>query len=68
MGTPARESLNQPGDSMATLTDRREHRRFAGPFDGRRVGAIETPVRIYDLSRGGCFITSMHEERQPYDA
>jgi hypothetical protein len=43
--------------------DRREHRRFAGPFDGRRVGALETPIRIYDLSRGGCFITSMHEQQ-----
>ncbi len=32
-----------------------------GPFDGLRVGALETPVRIYDLSEGGCFITSFHE-------
>jgi PilZ domain len=32
-----------------------------GPFDGRRVGALETPVRIYDLSEGGCFITSFHD-------
>jgi hypothetical protein len=63
MSTPARESLNQPDDSMARLANRREHARFGGPFDGRRVGAIETPVRIYDLSRGGCFITSMHEQQ-----
>ena len=34
---------------------------MSGPFDGRRVGAIDTPVRIYDLSEGGCFITSFHE-------
>ena len=46
-----------------TAADRRVHRRFAGPFDGRRIGALETPVRIYDLSRGGCFITSMHEQQ-----
>ena len=47
----------------AVARDRREHRRFPGPFDGRRVGALETPIRIYDLSRGGCFITSMHEQQ-----
>jgi hypothetical protein len=43
--------------------NRREHERFPGPFDGRRVAALETPVRIYDLSRGGCFITSLHEQQ-----
>jgi hypothetical protein len=43
--------------------NRREHRRFPGPFDARRVAALETPVRIYDLSRGGCFITSLHEQQ-----
>jgi hypothetical protein len=47
----------------ASARDRREHRRFPGPFDGRRIGALETPIRIYDLSRGGCFITSMHEQQ-----
>ncbi len=41
--------------------ERRGHRRVAGPFDGRRIGALETPVRIYDLSEGGCFITSFHD-------
>ena len=41
--------------------ERRGHLRVPGPFDGKRVGAIETPVRIYDLSEGGCFITSFHE-------
>ncbi len=43
--------------------DRRQHERIPGPFDGRRVGALETPVRIYDLSQGGCFINSMHEQQ-----
>lgn len=46
-----------------TFEDRREHRRFKGPFDGRRVALLDTPVRIYDLSRGGCFITSSHEQK-----
>jgi len=43
--------------------DRRRHRRFPGPFEGHRLDALETPVNIYDLSRGGCFITSMHEQK-----
>ena len=43
--------------------DRRQHDRIAGTFDGRRVGALETPVRIYDLSEGGCSINSTHEPR-----
>ena len=42
---------------------RRKHKRVDGPFDGLRVGALETPVQLYDLSRGGCFINSMHQQR-----
>ena len=42
--------------------DRREHDRVPGPFDGRRVDLLDTPVRIYDLSKGGCFVHSMHEQ------
>lgn len=40
--------------------DKREHFRVAGPFDGFRVGMLETPARIYDLSEGGCFVTSLY--------
>jgi hypothetical protein len=36
----------------------------AGPFDGVRVGLLETPVRIYDLSVGGCFVHSLHEQQE----
>jgi hypothetical protein len=43
--------------------DRRVHSRIRGPFDGRREGLLDTPVRVYDLSRGGCFITSLHEQQ-----
>jgi hypothetical protein len=43
--------------------DRREHLRIRGPFDASREGLIDTPVRVYDLSRGGCFITSLHEQQ-----
>lgn len=41
--------------------NRRQHRRVAGPFDGYRVDLLETPVRIYDLAAGGCFINSLHD-------
>jgi PilZ domain len=42
---------------------RRVHTRVYGPFDGIRIGALETPVQLYDLSRGGCFINSMHHQQ-----
>ena len=47
----------EPADS------RRIHARVHGPFDGVRSGALETPVQLYDLSRGGCFINSMHQQQ-----
>ena len=56
------ESRKKGTDSVAT-DDRRQFDRIPGPFDGRRVGALETPVRIYDLSEGGCFINSLHEQQ-----
>lgn len=43
--------------------DRRQHDRVPGPFDGCRVGALDTPLRIFDLSRGGCFVNAMHEQK-----
>ncbi|HEX3704237.1 MAG TPA: PilZ domain-containing protein [Vicinamibacterales bacterium] len=27
------------------------------------MGAIATPVRLYDVSAGGCFINSMYEQK-----
>jgi PilZ domain len=44
--------------------DEREHFRVPGPFDGVRTGLLETPVRIFDLSEGGCFVTSLYEGRR----
>jgi hypothetical protein len=35
--------------------------RVAGPFEGRSLGALELPLRIHDLSIGGCLIESYHE-------
>jgi hypothetical protein len=31
---------------------------MSGPFDGRHVGTVRVPVRIRDLSAGGCLIES----------
>lgn len=49
-------------DDVAAVRDGRLDPRIAGPFDGWRVGALDTPLRIFDLSRGGCFVNSMHEQ------
>jgi hypothetical protein len=42
--------------------NRRRHTRVTGPFDGKRIGPIDTAVQIYDLSEGGCFVNSMQEQ------
>lgn len=42
--------------------NRRQHARVTGPFDGKRIGLIDTAVQIYDLSEGGCFVNSMQEQ------
>ena len=47
--------------SVATA-DRRSSERVPGPFDAWRIGMLETPVRIYDISLGGCFVHAMHEQ------
>lgn len=40
---------------------RRKAERVTGPFDGCRLGLIETPLLIYDLSEGGCFVNSLYD-------
>ena len=52
---------NPASDSPA---DRRRHGRVNGPFDGWRISLVDTPVRLYDLSEGGCFVLSSHEQRE----
>lgn len=47
-----------------TGSHRRAHDRVTGPFEGRRVAALDTPVRIYDLCEGGCFVTSIFEQQR----
>jgi hypothetical protein len=54
----------EPETDSTADRSRRRHDRVAGPFDGRRLGFLETPIRIYDLSLGGCFVNSMHEQRE----
>ena len=44
--------------------DRRVSDRVPGPFDAWRVGILETPVRIFDISVGGCFVHAMHEQER----
>jgi hypothetical protein len=46
-------------DDDADRADRRRHLRVNGPFDGRRLGLIDTPIVISDLSEGGCFLDSL---------
>ena len=36
--------------------------RVSGPFEGRRVDLLSTPIRIHDLSRSGCLIQWYHEQ------
>jgi hypothetical protein len=42
--------------------DLRLHPRVTGPFEGVRRGLLDVDVQIYDLSEGGCFVTSVHEQ------
>jgi CheY-like chemotaxis protein len=41
-------------------SERRQHVRVAGPFDGCRRGVFDMPVLIHNLSESGCFIDSLH--------
>jgi hypothetical protein len=37
-------------------SERRRYVRIIGPFDAYRVGLMDSPVTLYDLSEGGCFV------------
>lgn len=58
-----RASSRTPGQPADPFSEMREHVRVSGPFDGLRLGAIETPVRILDLSEGGCFVDTLVEAK-----
>jgi CheY-like chemotaxis protein len=45
--------------------EQRRHVRIPGPFHGLRVGLIDAPVTIYDLSEGGCFVNCLTAPPDP---
>jgi len=42
-------------------TSRRRELRVAGPFAARRVGPLPTPLRVHDLSIGGCLVECYYD-------
>jgi hypothetical protein len=40
---------------------RRSTFRVAGPFEARRVGPLPTPLRVHDLSTGGCLVECYYD-------
>jgi hypothetical protein len=56
------ENLTTQSPSKNAI-ERRQHDRVRGPFEGVRVDALRTPVRIFDLSLGGCFVTALHDQQ-----
>ena len=56
---PARPAA-APGDAAGKKSTRRNPR-VAGPFEARRLGALDLPLTIHDLSLGGCLIESYDE-------
>jgi CheY-like chemotaxis protein len=45
--------------------EQRRHVRVPGPFHGVRVGLLDAPVTIYDLSEGGCFVNCLTAPPEP---
>lgn len=56
-------SNDSPRPAIAAVADRRQSPRLHGPFDGVRVGILDLPLRIYDLSVGGCFVNAKHDHQ-----
>ncbi len=48
--------------SRGVAADRRRFFRICHSFEGRRRGILPVPIRIYDLSVGGCLIESRYPE------
>jgi hypothetical protein len=44
------------------MADQRRYPRVPGPFTGKRIGTLNVPINIYDLSCGGCLVESYHQE------
>ena len=43
------------------MRERRSDDRVSGPFNGKRLGLLDVPIRICNLGLGGCFVESSHE-------
>jgi hypothetical protein len=54
--------MTPDGLPTASQGQKRAAPRIPGPFDGWRVSALETPVRIFNISIGGCFVNSVHHQ------
>lgn len=50
--------------SRGVAADRRRFSRIQHSFEGRRHGILPVPIRICDLSLGGCLIESRHTENR----
>jgi CheY-like chemotaxis protein len=49
----------------SVVTNKRRFVRVAGPFNGWRIGMASRPLRIYDLSDGGCFVETLESAPEP---
>jgi len=61
-GVVESQRIGMTSEENRSEDQKRVARRIPGPFDGWRVSALETPVRIFDISIGGCFVNSVHEQ------
>jgi hypothetical protein len=48
-------------DESDRQASRRSSLRVAGPFEARRVGPLPTPLRVHDLSAGGCLVECYYD-------
>lgn len=55
-------SSASPRVVAAVVDDRRQSLRLHGPFDGVRIGTLDLPLSIYDVSTGGCFVNAKHAQ------
>jgi hypothetical protein len=57
---PPRRPRSEFGGSDRQAS-RRGDRRVSGPFEARRVGPLPTPLRVHDLSTGGCLVECYYD-------
>ena len=59
---PSGGAVASGSEPPAEAKSRRRSPRVLGPFDGTRGGLLPVPIRIHDLSVGGCLVECFHEE------